>query len=739
MMRLAHSFIAILSEPTIDGIAFRVDLRLRPDPVSMPLVVSTKSALAYYDKRGQTWERAAMIKARPIAGDGAAAGKFLAGLESFVWCERLDFATVQALHEIKKRIDDQHRGGRIGEPGQDLKLGRGGIREIEFFAQAHQLVWGGSDPRFRTIATCESLRTLAKAGRIPAKVTETLIHAYEYLRRVEHRIQMVADKQTHSLPKDPDEFETLAHFLGYGNRQEFSKDLERHLRQVERQYEEFFELPSEMTEASASSALSGRPQNEATERLERLGFADPAAAFAIIEKWRLGRCPAARNSEALELLQALTPAIAIAACGTADPDRALLLFDSFIDTLSDGVHAFSLLQANLHVLETVAYIMVSAPAVGATLTARPALLEDLLDPATDAGASGKAALRTELSSRLEEARDSETRLDSIRTWVDSARFQVGVKVLFHSLSPLDAAGLLRNISECAVAAVLESAQARLAEDHGLIDEAQTAVLIGGRFQDGQAIVAAHLDLALCYDVPVGAVSDGSDPLGAPQYFERLQTLLLSCLRGKTGQRPIFSCAESSPPFRLDRSGEHVNPASAAPVAVLGTGQMVSRVKEAMTRAPSNRLSSSALRAELDEITRTRRAEAPPEGPWSVECRPGGLLDLEVLLQHLRAREAPQHPELLERRDGDGTLQVLERVGALSSADADDLRNAWRLWVGLLTVQHVVGGGIWSGTVPARLQPLVRDAANASSFNDVEALMDAAAATVRRISQRILQS
>ena len=207
MMRLAHSFIAILSEPTIDGIAFRVDLRLRPDPVSMPLVVSTKSALAYYDKRGQTWERAAMIKARPIAGDGAAAGKFLAGLESFVWCERLDFATVQALHEIKKRIDDQHRGGRIGEPGQDLKLGRGGIREIEFFAQAHQLVWGGSDPRFRTIATCESLRTLAKAGRIPAKVTETLIHAYEYLRRVEHRIQMVADKQTHSLPKDPDEFE----------------------------------------------------------------------------------------------------------------------------------------------------------------------------------------------------------------------------------------------------------------------------------------------------------------------------------------------------------------------------------------------------------------------------------------------------------------------------------------------------------------------------------------------------
>ena len=737
-MRLAHSFISVLSEPTMDGIAFRVDLRLRPDPVAMPLVISTKAALNYYEKRGQTWERAALIKARPIAGDRDAAKTFLKSLGSFVWKERLDFPTVQALHDIKKRIDAQHRGGKIGEPGQDLKLGRGGIREIEFFAQAHQLVWGGADSRFRTIATCLSLRELTMAGRIPAKVTETLIRAYEYLRRVEHRIQMVADKQTHSLPSDLAELETLARFLGYPNRRAFGRELEHHLRQVERQYEGFFELPLEMTEASASSALAGQSRDEAVERLGRLGFGDPEAAFAIIEKWRLGRCAAAREESSLDLLQALTPSIAIAACGTADPDRALRLIDVFFDSLGDGYHTFSLLQANLHVLETVAEILVSAPAVGAMLTARPSLLEQLLDPATDAAPPGVEGLEEDLASRLDSAADEDDVLERIREWADTERCRAAVRTLFRSLSPQDAAQHLRNTADCVADALLLQAQASLAERHDAIPGAEVALLVGPQFADADALLGIRIDFALCYDLGEAAVSAGSDPLPAQEYFERLESTLSGWLRGGAGQRPIYAHTVTSPPQDLASLEAGLDLTSAAPKRVVGAGKLVGKIAALFERPPRDPRPESALQEELARLARERCSEAGGGGgPWAVECRPGGLLDLGSAVHVLRARAGREHASVLGIQDTAETIDALGSVGALSADEAADLTNAWHLWTALLTVQHVVGGRIRAGAVPARLRPLVQETAGASSLDEVESRLDAAAAAVSRVAARVL--
>ena len=212
--RLARDLVRILDERTGDGYVFRTDLRLRPDPRSTPLAMSVPAALTYYESVGQNWERAALIKARPVAGDRRGAA-FLAELQPFIWRRHLDFAAIQDIHSIKRQINAHHGGGPIAVDGHDIKIGRGGIREIEFFAQTQQLIWGGRMPALRVGPTCEALRALAAAGRIDAATADELIEDYRFLRRVEHRLQMVDDAQTHRLPADRAGVARLAAFLGY--------------------------------------------------------------------------------------------------------------------------------------------------------------------------------------------------------------------------------------------------------------------------------------------------------------------------------------------------------------------------------------------------------------------------------------------------------------------------------------------------------------------------------------------
>jgi len=270
LTRLGRNFIALLSERADDGYVFRVDLRLRPDPSATPLVMSTEAAEHYYAARGQTWERAALIKARPVAGDIAAAEDFLNRIKPFIWKRHLDFATVQELHEMKRQIDQHHGTGSIRMLGHNLKLGRGGIREIEFFAQTHQLVWGGQDVRMRTLPTCETLRAMVSTGQLPQEAADDFISCYRFLRRAEHRVQMVADAQTHSLPKDPGEYAAFTRFFGFATEDAFSRVLKDTLLRVENKYSSFFELPAEyLEEATVSSASID------AEQLARLGFAKP--------------------------------------------------------------------------------------------------------------------------------------------------------------------------------------------------------------------------------------------------------------------------------------------------------------------------------------------------------------------------------------------------------------------------------------------------------------------------------
>ena len=739
-LRLARWFIAFLSERTIDGMAFRVDLRLRPDPVSTPLVIAAPFAERYYPERGQTWERVALIKARPVAGDRRAAEAFLKRLAPFVWRRNLDFPAMRDLHDIKKRIDAQHGSGTIGAPGHNLKLGRGGIREIEFFAQVHQLIWGGKNHRLRTIPTCDSLRALTKAGHVAAETTEDLIDAYRFLRRAEHRVQMVADKQTHSLPKDPAEFETLSRFLGYPDGGAFTRELIACLRRVELQYETFFEFPFPGKTAAADES----PAAAEGSHLQRMGFADPQAAARIVEKWQNGQCPSAQDDASREILQTLTSPLLIAVCGTTDPDRAIARFDRLFDGLQDGLlPVLSLFQANLQALENVAEIMVSAPAVNSLLAARPLLLETLVDPETDAAPPDRAALAADLAAHLEAAADSEGALDRLAEWVDRARFRVCAQLLFHSLDPLDAPRLLSGIADCALEALYDLAQADLAKRFGRVPGASAALAAVGPLASRALTAAAGLDLALLYDAPADARSEGPQPLAAADWFDRFLAHVLSALGGRRGiyqadaaalgnetGEPAAAGLASFDRFFRQSAGPRGRMALTRARTIAGDSGIAARLEALVRGASAENLDPRELRRPL-EAASARLDEAAAEGPPAL-CR-AGLDAVETLIQYLLLREPADVPA--GGANGE-TIQALAAQGALSAEDAERLRGAWRLWTRIDALQTLIGGEAADGAVPDKLRLLFQSAADADSFEAFQARMADAAAAVREIYARL---
>jgi len=344
--RLARDLVRILDERTGDGYVFRTDLRLRPDPRSTPLAISVPAALTYYETVGQNWERAALIKARPVAGDRAAAARFLTELQPFVWRRNLDFAAIKDIHSIKRQIQAHKGGGRIAIEGHDIKVGRGGIREIEFFAQTQQLIWGGRLRELRVASTCTALRRLVDTGRIDPAAADTLIEDYRFLRRVEHRLQMADDAQIHRLPADPDGIARLALFLGYAEPGEFIAELGSRLASVEKHYAELFEEAPSLA-GPGNLVFTGTDDDPDTlATLALLGFAEPARVAAMVRGWHHGRIRATRSQRAREILTEFVPELLRIFGATAGPDLALLRFDQFLSRLPAGVQLFSLFHAN---------------------------------------------------------------------------------------------------------------------------------------------------------------------------------------------------------------------------------------------------------------------------------------------------------------------------------------------------------------------------------------------------------
>jgi len=693
-VRLTRDLVRLLEERTAEGYVFRTDLRLRPDPGAMPVALSVNAALTYYESMGQNWERAAMIKARPCAGDLPLGTRFLAEIRPFIWRKNLDFAAIQDIHSIKRQIHAHKGRAAIAVLGHNIKLGRGGIREIELFAQTQQLIWGGREPQLRSPQTLAAIAALAEAGHVAPQAAADLCEAYGFLRRLEHRLQMVDDQQTQRLPDDAEGLARIATFLGYDSADSFRAALLATLRRVEDHYAELFEEAPALSPTGNLVFTGGEPEPGTLSTLEGLGFADGAKVFNLVRAWHHGRHRATRSTRARELLTELMPTLLTALGKTTQPDLALTKFDEFLSRLPAGVQLFSMLYANPKLLNLLAEIMGGAPALAERLSRNPALLEAVLSGGFFDPLPNAATLDRELAGVLTQARDFQDVLDLSRRWANDRRFQVGVHILQH-ISDVDETGrALSDIAETVVKGLMPPVLEDFAQRHGRVTGAGLAVVAMGKLGAREMTVSSDLDLTFVYETdPEAADSDGAKPLAPSQYFGRLAQRFINSLTAMTPEGRLYEID-----MRLRPSG------NAGPIATSLTGWRQYYERDswtwehmALTRAraiagdPDLRVRIEAavrdtlcaprdpdkLLVDVLEMRQRIERERPAKTIWSVKFLRGGLTDLEFLAQYLLLRHAAAYPEIL-----DGKTQTvyanMAAAGLLQAEQASLLIDATRL-------------------------------------------------------------
>jgi glutamate-ammonia-ligase adenylyltransferase len=743
-----------MGERTAEGYVFRTDLRLRPDPASTPPVVSRLAALSYYESAGQNWERAALIKARPVAGDRAAGAEFLAELTPFLWRKHLDFAAIQDIHSIKRQIDAHRGSGGIKVLGHNVKLGRGGIREIEFFAQTQQLIWGGRMPALRAAATCDALTALAATDRITETAASELGQAYRFLRRVEHRLQMVDDAQTHTLPADEAGLRHISAFLGFASAPAFATELTGQLATVERHYAQLFEEAPTLAARGnlVFTGIEDDPDTLAT--LRRLGFADAPAIAAMVRGWHHGRYRATRSQRARELLTELVPALVAAFGAAVSPDAAFIRLDQFMARLPAGVQLFSLFYQNPPLIALLAEIMGTAPRLADEIARHPGLLDGVLTTGFLDPLPPRAALAADLARTLDEARHYEEILGLARRWVAERKFQVGVQILRGRIDGEAAGGAFADIGEAVIAGLLPRVAAEFAASHGEVPGGAMVVLGLGKLGSREMTVTSDLDLILVYDAPTEIeASAGARPLPVATYYARLCQRLVNALTALTADGNLYEVdmrlrpsgtkgpiASSLAAFRRyhDEAAwtwEQMSLTRARPVA--GPAPLAHAVMAAIHAVLTRPRDGDRLVIDVAQM-RERIADqhrAPPR--FELKHRRGGMVDIEFIAQYLQLREASHHPSVLHQNTS-AALAALAEAGVLPREAAVTLTAALALWRNAQGVLKLTAEEPFDDAAAApALKALIAAGAGAIDFTALAADMEAKAASALAWYDRIV--
>ncbi|HEV2548209.1 MAG TPA: bifunctional [glutamine synthetase] adenylyltransferase/[glutamine synthetase]-adenylyl-L-tyrosine phosphorylase [Stellaceae bacterium] len=746
-VRVAQELVGLMQERTVEGYVFRTDLRLRPDPGSTPPALSTMAALTYYEAAGQNWERAALIKARPVAGDLAAGRAFLAELTPFLWRKSLDFAAVQDIHSIKRQINAHRGGGRIAILGHDVKLGRGGIREIEFFVQTQQLIWGGRVPALRTPATLAALAALEAGGRINATALREMSEAYRFLRRIEHRLQMVEDAQTHALPADTAGLARLAAFLGFAGADALAGALERQLRTVESHYAQLFEEAPSLSGPGnlVFTGIADDPETLAT--LGRLGFAEPAAVAAMVRGWHHGRYRPTRSQRARELLTELVPALLAAFGASPNPDTALLRFDQFLARLPAGVQLFSLLYKNGALLHLLAEIMAAGPRIAGELARRPALLDAVLAEGFFDPPPPRETLATEFERTLEGARSYEEALDLARRFVAERKFQIGVQLLRARIDGDRAGAAFADVAETAIAGLLPRVEAAFAESHGTVEGGALVVLGLGKLGSREMTVTSDLDLILVYDAPVGIeASCGRKPLPVSTYYTRLSQRLINALTALTAagnlyevdmrlrpsgaKGPVASSLEAFERYHNELAWTWEQMALTRARVVAGDHALGARVMARVRAVLTRPREPDQLVVDVADMRRRMKEQHRKPSAWDVKHRRGGLIDIEFIAQYLQLRESARVPAVLKQNTQDA-LGALAEAGALPREAAGRLSATLTLWHGVQGLVKLTAEEPFDeAAAPPALKLLLARGLRAADFDTLKRQMMASADDAR---------
>lgn len=690
LIRATRNMCAVLGDKTADGYVFRTDLRLRPDPAVTPVCMAMAAAETYYESLGRTWERAAYIKARACAGDIEAGQRFLDTLRPFVWRKHLDFAAIQDAHDMRLRIrENKGTGGPISVPGHDLKLGRGGIREIEFFTQTRQLIAGGRDRDLRVRGTVEGLRVLAEKDWVPWDVAQRLTDHYRALREAEHRVQMVHDAQTHKIPSSPEGIERIACLMGRSS-DDLVAELKGRLTEVH-----------EMTEGFFAPDARGRAPEEA----------EPAEIefdASVLARWPT--YPALRSQRAAQLFETrIKPELLRRLARTAKPEEALVALDGFLAGLPAGVQLFSLFEANPHLIDLLVDIVGTSPALAGYLSRNSGVFDAVIGGDFFSDWPGMEALRGELAAALEAESDYEAQLDAARRWAKEWHFRIGVHHLRGLIDGRTAAGQYADLAEAVIRALLPAVIAHFAGRHGPPPGRGLAVLGMGSLGAGRLTSTSDLDLIVIYD-PAGAeMSDGKRPLPVRQYYARLTQALITAITAPTAQGRLYEVD-----MRLRPSGTQ-GPVATSLASFMNYQQNEAWVWEhlALTRARvvagvddladgieafrRDLLSRPQDRARVLEAVadmRGRIAEAKtPSGVWDAKTGPGRVQDIEL---------AAQAGALLGGVTGRGVedgLQGAVASGWLDVADATMLGECYRLfWAVHMAARLISGKGLDSASI-----------------------------------------
>ena len=639
-VRIARRMVEILSARTADGHVLRVDLRLRPHPEVTPIVLSENAAISYYESEALAWEQAAFIRSRASAGDRALGAHFLAAIRPFIWRRSLDFRQLKEIGAMSDRIRDHFAQGQAFGPGYDLKRGRGGIREIEFFAQVHQLIYGGRDPSLRAPATVDALAALAAAGRIDGDVAARLADHYATLRRIEHRLQMIEDQQTHGLPVQAAALDAVARLDGLTDGAALLAALEPVTADVAACYDRL---------VAERAATTGLPRDEGAlaPQLAAAGFDPPDAALRTIAEWRGGKLRALRSAAALEALETLLPELVRAIGAAPDPQATLLRFDKLVAGLPSAVGFFHLLAAQPELAKIATRILSLAPTLADALGARAELIEGLIDKRAFEAPANKADLLAEWAPGLA-GLDYERLLDRVHDRVGERRFAYGVQLIAGANDPLAIACGYSELAEAALQVLADATVAEFVEAHGRVPGSELVVLALGRLGGRALTHASDLDLIYLFTGDHLAESDGPRPLGATTYYNRLAQRVTAAmsvptaagklydvdtrLRPQGAQGPLVVTLDSFARYQHEEAWtwEHMALLRARPVYGSDAARAeLQRIIADLLAAPRDR---DAVARDAAAMRDKIAAHKPPRGPLDIKGGPGGLVDLEFAMQ-----------------------------------------------------------------------------------------------------------
>ncbi|NEU11856.1 bifunctional [glutamine synthetase] adenylyltransferase/[glutamine synthetase]-adenylyl-L-tyrosine phosphorylase [Methylobacterium sp. BTF04] len=707
--KLAQGMAKLLQERTADGYVHRVDYRLRPDPGSTPTALSLNSAYLYYETLGQNWERAAYIKARAMAGDIPAGERFLADLKPFVWRKYFDFASIADVHAMKRQIHAVRGHDTIAVAGHDIKLGRGGIREIEFFVQTQQLVFGGRRPDLRGRGTVAMLSGLVADGWIDAEARDELTAAYDFLRTIEHRLQMVRDEQTQRLPADAAELDGFARFAGFATLGAFEAALLHHARRVQAHYALLFEAEPDLSSAVGDLVFSGTGDDPATlATLAKLGFRNPEQAAETVRGWHFGRRPAVRTARTREVLTELVPALMQALGGTAEPDTALDTLDRAFGRMPAALELLTILKSNERLRLLFADLLGTAPRLAETVSFSPHVLDAVIDRDFADAAIDPESIGAHYRALLGRPSDHEDFLDRSRDAARQMRFLTGARLLSGILSPVEAGRAYAVIADTVVASALAQVSDAFFADHGAVPNGRLAILGLGRLGAWQLTADSDLDLVVVYDFDNDdRMSAGPKPLDAAVAYNRLTQRVVAALTVPTrrghlyevdlrlrpggGQGPVAVQVRS---FRAYHDGEadlweHMALTRARVVAGdAGLGADLNALIRTIVAQPREVADvNRAVRAMRDVV----ESEKGYSGPLDLKLAPGGLLDLDFLAQALVLGHGSRHPGLVDLNAVE-VFAYAANAELLATDAAERLAGAYRLFDDVIHWQRLMVEG-----------------------------------------------